>query len=105
MNPHNSYADEIAATKVMLSGLKSNTEKLNKWGMDAEYLTNYDGLFNEVMSLDNEQEALKSRLKEKTATLNEKIDEMNKLYSNAKKVVKMQLPKESWREFGIEDVK
>ena len=34
-----------------------------------------------------------------------KVDEMNKLYGNAKKVVKIQLPKESWKEFGIGDVK
>ncbi|MGE5581026.1 MAG: hypothetical protein ACM3X9_00645 [Bacillota bacterium] len=105
MNPHNSYADDIAATKVMLSGLKANTDKLSKWGMDSEHLTNFEGIYNEVLNLDNEQEALKSRLKEKTALLNEKVAVMNKLYSNSKKVVKIQMPKESWKEFGIDDVK
>lgn len=100
-----SYADEIAATKVLLSGLKANSEGLTKWGIDSEFLTAYEEVFNEVMELDNEQEALKARLKEKTAVLDGKVGTMLKQYGNAKKIVKMQLPKESWKEFGIEDVR
>lgn len=103
MNPHNSYADRIAAAKVMLAGLKANIDKLSKWGIDQEFLTQYEQVFNEATTLDNEQEALKARLKEKTAALDEKMGVLDKLGSNSKKIVKMQTAKEAWKEFGIAD--
>lgn len=103
--PRTSYADEIAATKVMLSGLKANVDKLEKWGINSEHITAYEEVFQEVMALDNEQEALKARQKEKTAALEKKMAELKKFYGDSKKVVKMKLPKESWKEFGIEDMR
>lgn len=53
----------------------------------------------------NEQEALKARQKEKTAELEKKMVELKKFYGDSKKAVKMKLPKESWKEFGIEDLR
>lgn len=103
--PRTSYADEIAATKVMLSGLKANTDKLEKWGINAEHIASYEGIFQEAMALDNDQEALKARQKEKTVALDGKLVELRKFYGDSKKMVKMKLPKESWKEFGIEDAK
>lgn len=55
-----------------------------------------------MMALDNEQEALKARQKEKTAALEKKMVELKKFDGDSKKTVKMKLPKESWKEFGIE---
>lgn len=74
MNPHNSYVDRIAAAEVMLAGLNSNLDKLNKWGIDAEFLGEYQKVYLEVENLDNEQEALKARLKENTTTPDEKME-------------------------------
>jgi len=98
-----SYADEIAATKVMLAGLKSHTEELGKRGITTEFITRFEGIYQEVLALDNEQEALKSRIKEKTAVLGVKSEEMKKLRADSRKLVKMDMPQESWKEFGIED--
>lgn len=50
INPHNSYADRIAA-KVMLAGLNANL------GIDAEFLGEYQKVYLEAENLDNEQEA------------------------------------------------
>lgn len=105
MNPHNSYADRITAAKVMLAGLKANIDKLSKWGIDQEFLAEYEQVYNEAASLDNEQEALKARLKEKTAALDQKMEVLDKLGGNSKKIVKMQTAKETWKEFGIADKK
>lgn len=87
----------------MLAGLKANTDKLSKWGIDSQFITEFEQVYNEAVTLDNEQEALKARLKEKTADLDQKLDVLDKLGSNSKKIVKMQTPKESWKEYGIED--
>lgn len=100
-----SFADEVAATKVLLAGLKSNLERLRKRGIDAAFIAELEEIYNQVLILDNEQEALKARLKEKTSALEEQIGAIQKYKSEARKVVKLEMPQESWREFGITDKK
>ena len=100
---HVSYADEINATKVMLAGLKSHAEQMSKRGVDAEFLSGLEEDYTVSMNLDNDQEAFKARLKETTATLDDRIDRMIKKRSIARKLVKLEMPKESWKEFGIKD--
>lgn len=58
---------------------------------------------NDLLTLDNEQEALKARLKEKTPALLEKTTLAEKKMSELKKLVKLELPQETWKEFGIAD--
>jgi hypothetical protein len=58
-----------------------------------------------AMSLDNEQEDLKAKLKTKTAELDSKIDGILKMMSEAKKIVKLKMEKEAWKSFGIQDSK
>jgi hypothetical protein len=100
-----SYADEIAATKVMLSGLKSHTDQLTKHGIDDAFITDLEANYSQAMTEDNEQEAYKARLKEKTSDLGRTISQMQKKRSHAKKIVKLVMPKETWKEFGIGDKK
>lgn len=100
---HVSYADEIAATKVMLAGLKANTERLSKRGVDAEFISELEEDYTQSLTLDNDQEALKARLKETTAALDGWVDKMRRKRSEARKLVKLEMPKESWKEFGIND--
>ena len=98
-----SYAETINFAKVMLSGLKSNTERLGRRGLDSDFVTGFEETMNSAMSIDNEQEDLKAQLKMKTASLDTKIDELNKLLSESKKVVKLEMEQESWKGFGIDD--
>jgi hypothetical protein len=42
-------------------------------------------------------------LKEKTEALNNKEQELYKLYREAKRMVKLEIPQTGWKEFGIED--
>lgn len=102
-NKSNSYADKINDVKVMLAGLNSNTERLGKRGIDSEFITKMQSLHDEAKALDNEQEAIKARQKEKSDALNKKMEEVETVYREAKKVVKLEMPKESWKEFGIAD--
>jgi uncharacterized FlaG/YvyC family protein len=48
---------------------------------------------------------LKAKLKSKTDELNKKMDDMNDLVDEAKKVVKLELDKTQWKEFGIDDMR
>jgi hypothetical protein len=59
----------------------------------------------QAQQLDTEQETLKARLKEKTLEFDTRMAELIKQLSEARKVVKLEMPQESWKEFGITDKK
>jgi hypothetical protein len=99
----NAYADVVNSAKVMLSGLKANSDKLARRGFDNTALTEFEGLYQKAQTLDNEQESLKAKLKTKTAELDTTLDDLSAKMSEAKKLVKIDIPKESWKEFGIAD--
>jgi hypothetical protein len=42
-----------------------------------------------------------ARQKEKTLAINEKLTENLGFYREARKIVKLEMPQESWKEFGI----
>ena len=87
----------------MLAGLAANAERVGKRGIDQDFITKLDGLYQEALSIDNEQEALKARVKEKTDQLKKKMVEIEELFREAKKVVKLEMAQTSWKEFGIPD--
>ena len=64
-----SYAEQLKAAKVMVAGLKANAARVAKRGLTASFIDRLDKTFANVMSLDNEQEDLKARLKMKTTEL------------------------------------
>ena len=98
----NSYANQLKMTKVMLAGLKANQDLLTPWGVDQAYLTGFEKQYQDTLTFDNEQQALKSRLKEKTAAVKENYAVLRKQRRTARNMVKDHLPQESWKEFGIE---
>jgi hypothetical protein len=103
MRPKVSYAEIINSSKVMLSGLKLNTERIRKRGITGEFITNLEATQKSVMDLDNEQEDLKAKLKTKTTELDTLIKALNKMLSEARKVVKLEMEQPAWKSFGIED--
>ena len=100
---NSSYAEIINSAKVMLSGLKSNSDKRARRGIDNAALTEVEGLYQTAQTLYNEQESLKAKLKTKTAELDTTLDDLSAKMSEHKKLVKIDIPKESWKEFGIAD--
>src|SRR5450759_650865 len=101
--PKNSYAEKINATKLMLNGLGEHQSTLSKRGIDQAFITEYSTLQQQAQNLDNEQESLKAKLKQKTDELDKAIEQMEKKYSEAKKLVKMDIPATAWKAFGIAD--
>ncbi len=97
-----SYSESISQAKVMIDGLMGNSGNLPK-GMDEAFLTSLTDSRTKVVRLNSEQEKLKADLKTKTAELDAETAIMMKLYAEAKKRVKMDYPREQWKEFGISD--
>ena len=97
------YAEKVNKVKLMLSGLTANKEKLARRGLDDSFIESLTASYESAIRLDNEQEGLKARLKEKTSELDSLMKELEKKHSESKKIVKIDIPKESWIEFGIND--
>ena len=81
--PKQSYAEDINAAKVMISGLKANAERVSKRGLESGFVAKLEALHESARSLDNEQEDLKAKLKTKTAALETKMDELGAMMSEA----------------------
>ncbi len=103
MNRDRTIANQLCQTELMLAGLANHAERLAGRGLNADFLAAYSNAYQKCQDSFNVQQALKARLMEKrTERLNYQI-QMGTLYRQARKLVKIDLPKEAWREFGIED--
>ncbi|MDR1595199.1 MAG: hypothetical protein LBS43_12075 [Prevotellaceae bacterium] len=101
--PKRSYAEQIANAQLMLSGLGNNIEQLSRRGITTEFVNRLSADVSESITLNNEQEKLKADLQAKTSQLQAKLTVVSKTLSEAKKIVKIDIPKEHWKEFGISD--
>jgi hypothetical protein len=98
-----SYAEQIAKAQVMLSGLENNIEQLSRRGITSDFVSKLTTDLSESIGINNEQEKLKADLQAKTNQLQTKLTEVSKAVSEAKKIVKLDVPKDRWKEFGISD--
>jgi hypothetical protein len=96
-----SFSKSVTDAKVMASGIRANRNVLVKRGIDEAYADELDRIADDVLQLNNEQEILKAKLREKTEALNTRIDELNLKNGSASKIVKIDFPKSAWKEFGV----
>jgi hypothetical protein len=68
-----SFADLVNSNRLLLDGLKSNTERVEKRGITAEFLTRYQSVFDDVRNTDSAHAALIERSKEKTKEFRIKV--------------------------------
>lgn len=83
--------------------LQENSGRLSRRGLDADFVSQYSADLEQVQSLDNEQEQLKARLNAKTSELNDKLASLEARYSEARKIVKIEMDPAAWKQFGIQD--
>ncbi len=95
------YSQAISDAQVMLAGITTHQDKLKKRGIDDEFTDDLQATINDCVQLNNEQEALKAKLKVKTAELNNRMANLKAKTSEARTIVKLDLPQTSWKEFGI----
>jgi len=78
---------------------------LAKRGLDDAFVAKLQAAAQRAADLDDEQERLKSQLEAKTAELKENRVELESLLNEAKKMVKLDLPKTEWKQHGVKDSK
>ncbi len=96
-----SFAEHVTGSQLMLSGLAAHQERLARRGISQTFLEDYREALQVVLEDEAAQEALKARLRERTASLYAKIADLDRQYRLARKLVKIELPREGWLEFGI----
>ncbi len=96
-----SYAEQISNAQVMVAALKSNQVNLEKRGITNEFVSSLEKVLNDAIAKNNEQEKLKADLKAATAALDVMLAQIIKMMSEASTVVKLGIPREQWKEFGI----
>lgn len=97
------FAEIVNKSRLMIAGLRNNASEVNRRGIDASFITEYENELQELEKLDAEQERLKAELKMKTEAALTKRKQVESKLSEAKKVVKLSLPQAQWVEFGMED--
>ncbi|MDR0756315.1 MAG: hypothetical protein LBF85_00520 [Tannerella sp.] len=97
------YAQTISDTTVMIKGIRDNQEVLSKRQIDTAFADNLQSDVAAAVTLNGEQETLKARLKEKTEQLDAVMAALTKKTGEARKIIKLDMPQSSWREFGIGD--
>lgn len=98
-----SLSQQLSDARLMLSGARKNLETLKSIGMSESYIAELDEALTKAANLDSKQESLKAELMTCTAELRGSLDSLYKLVSATKKRVKLVIPKEGWKEFGISD--
>lgn len=96
-----SFAEQVSAARVMLSGLTENQAQLEKRGITTAFVDELESMIQTATTGNSLQEKLKSDLKVATAELDRTLTTLNALYSEARTLVKLEMPSESWLGFGI----
>lgn len=99
-----SFAETLTTAQFLVKVLKEKGENLPV-GVTAELRDKLDTVNQKAFQANTEQEKLKALLKEKTAELDKHLTEIEEIYAYLKKYIKIGVPQELWREFGIEDKK
>ena len=58
-----SFSQKLSAARLMVSGVREFSDDLKKVGFDETKIEEIEKLFNDAQALDNEQEALKAKLR------------------------------------------
>jgi hypothetical protein len=97
-----SYAEDVKKAELMSAGIENNKDQAARRGMDDAFATSLKTNRQMAIALNNEQEKLKADLKRKTEELRMLMSTLNAAVAEARKIVKVEFPKEQWVEFGID---
>ncbi|MGV8962865.1 MAG: membrane-binding protein [Candidatus Saccharimonadaceae bacterium] len=102
-----SYADIISQARIMIDALNrlGSASEDFPMGLGVTFIDEFNASREKVVAYNTEKEKMKADLTAKTQQMDEEMKNMRKMYSEAKKRVKQDVPQEKWEEFGITDKK
>ena len=96
-----SYAARINRVKSILGGMAAYADKLAKWGITQDFITDMTTLYTQVNDNEQKKNALKASTQQLTAEQDELMEKLESSCAMVKKLVRFELPKETWPEFGF----
>ncbi len=95
------FAETLASAQLMAKALQESGNL--PAGIEPSAAHDLERFYEEVTKFNQEQEKLKAQLKEKTAQLDASLKKLDEKYAFIKKYIKLGVPQELWRQYGIED--
>ncbi len=92
---------QLLQTAELLGGIQANSEQMTEFGFDTAFVTELHSYYQNTIDTHHERLAHKARMMEKTKECLTNLQNMTALYTKVRKRIKLELPKETWREFGI----
>jgi len=99
------FAQTLSDARLMADAVKAHKEELLKVGLEEKTAESLKECIEELSALDTKQEKLKADLKSITANMSEVMKKLEADMADCKKRVKIAIPKELWKEFGIQATK
>ncbi len=103
MSKSASILTQLGRAEELLAGLAVHAEALARRGIDSDFMARMTACHAKAQNAHNSKLGFKARMMEKTAECGEYLEQLHDYYSEARKQVKIELPVETWREFGITD--
>jgi hypothetical protein len=100
---HESVTLQLGRAEEMLGGMAVHAERLARRGMGPEFVAGMKQTLAKALQAHHRSLAYKARMMEQTNERNRYLEELHALYAEVRKQVKIELPYETWREFGITD--
>ena len=96
------FAQSLSDARLMADAVKAHIDELKaSTGMAEDTGEKLEALIKSMSDLDTAQEKLKAELKSTTSSLNSRLAELSQVMTSSRQRVKLALPKEQWKEFGI----
>ena len=95
------FAQRLVSAKNIIAGLTAHVETVSKRGFSQEVIDQMSELYDQAVKQDDARNALKARSQEATTQAEETMTELESLCGDAKKIIRMDLPEETWPEFGF----
>jgi len=89
----------------MVAGIQEYLQALSTNGVNDTTIQTINTLVEQARTIENDQEILKGKLKEKTLELDNKVAELKDVLSKNRSIIKAVVPQKSWVGFGISATK
>jgi len=101
----NTFAQTIKLSNNMVAGINDNIQTLSTNGVNDATVETINTLVGQAKTIENDQEILKGKLKEKTLELDDKVAELKDVLSKTRLIIKAVLPQKRWVALGISATK
>ncbi len=96
-------AEQLSTAELLMAGLATHGERLSKRGLDSDFLTRLTACHRGMTDAYAAQQEYKALWMGKTEERQTFQNELQDLCSEARKMIKVELSQDAWRQFGIVD--